>query len=113
MFRAAFRRGLRLFSTSPRPILAVILVSVVVTWHDKFSAESVGVSLVMVIGFSEVWARLIQSWTKLEFSVGAVTRVRGFVAETEPERSAGRGHLPGNWPRGGAVNFSNIVASYG
>ncbi|KAJ0328741.1 hypothetical protein COL922a_013065 [Colletotrichum nupharicola] len=76
-------------------------------------AGSVGVSLVMVIGFSEVLARLIQSWTKLESSVGAVARVRRFVAETETERSAGKGRLSRGWPRSGAVNFSNVVASYG
>ncbi|KAK2036628.1 ABC transporter [Colletotrichum somersetense] len=94
-------------------VLAVVLVCVVVIWHDKFSAGSVGVSLVMVIGFSEVLARLIQSWTKLESSVGAVARVRRFVAETETEKTAGKGQLPGDWPRDGAVNFSNVVASYG
>ncbi|TDZ71708.1 ABC transporter atnG [Colletotrichum trifolii] len=95
-------------------VLAVVLVGVVVTWHDKFSAGSVGVSLVMVIGFSEVLARLIQSWTKLESSVGAVARVRRFVAETETEQTAGKGgRLSEDWPRGGAVNFSDVVASYG
>lgn len=94
-------------------VLAVVLVCVVVTWHDKFSAGSVGVSLVMVIGFSEVLARLIQSWTKLESSVGAVARVRRFVVETETEQTAGKGQPPENWPRGGALNFSNVTASYG
>lgn len=94
-------------------VLAIVLVGVVVTWYDKFSAGSVGVSLVMVIGFSEVLARLIQSWTKLESSVGAVARVRRFVAETETEHSAGKGRLSRDWPRSGAVNFSNVVASYG
>ncbi|KAK1996035.1 ABC transporter [Colletotrichum falcatum] len=47
-------------------------------------------SLVMVIGFGEVLARLIQTWTRLESSVGAVARVRRFVTETETEVSAGR-----------------------
>ncbi|KAJ0162521.1 Canalicular multispecific organic anion transporter 2 [Colletotrichum tanaceti] len=95
-------------------VLAAVLVGVVVTWHDRFSAGSVGVSLVMVIGFSEVLARLIQSWTKLESSVGAVARVRRFVAETETEQTAGKGRMiSGDWPRGGAVNFSNLVAAYG
>ncbi|TQN65415.1 ABC transporter atnG [Colletotrichum shisoi] len=94
-------------------VLAVVLVGVVVAWHDKFSAGSVGVSLVMVIGFSEVLARLIQSWTKLESSVGAVARVRRFVAETETEQTAGKERLSRDWPRVGAVNFSEVVASYG
>ncbi|KAK1456724.1 ABC transporter [Colletotrichum cuscutae] len=92
--------------------LAVILVSTVVTWHDKFSASSVGVSLIMVIGFSEVLARLIQTWTKLESSIGAVARVRRFVLETETETSVGKASLPSEWPLSGAVSFSDVSASY-
>ncbi|KAI8231960.1 ABC transporter [Colletotrichum sp. SAR 10_86] len=94
-------------------VLAVILVVIVVTWHHKFSAGSVGVSLVMIIGFSEVLALLIQSWTKLESSIGAVARVRRFVSDTETESAAGRGTPPVNWPQAGAVTFSDVVASYG
>ncbi|KAF4833996.1 ABC transporter atnG [Colletotrichum tropicale] len=94
-------------------VLAVILVVIVVTWHHKFSAGSVGVSLVMIIGFSEVLARLIQSWTKLESSIGAVARVRRFVSDTETESTVGRGTPPVNWPQTGAVTFSDVVASYG
>ncbi|KZL84689.1 abc transporter [Colletotrichum incanum] len=92
--------------------LAVILVSTVVTWRGKFSASSVGVSLVMVISFSEVLARLIQTWTKLESSVGAVARVRRFVTETETEAIAGKTPLPTSWPSTGTLRFSNVVASY-
>ncbi|KAI8260581.1 ABC transporter [Colletotrichum sp. SAR11_239] len=94
-------------------VLAVILVVIVVTWHHKFTAGSVGVSLVMIIGFSEVLARLIQSWTKLESSIGAVARVRRFVSDTETESAFGRGTPPENWPQTGAVTFSDLVASYG
>ncbi|KAK0373893.1 ABC transporter [Colletotrichum limetticola] len=92
--------------------LAVILVSTVVTWHDKFSASSVGVSLIMVIGFSEILARLIQTWTKLESSIGAVARVKRFVLETETETSVGKASLPSEWPLSGAVSFSDVSASY-
>ncbi|KAF6834852.1 ABC transporter [Colletotrichum musicola] len=94
-------------------VLAVVLVVVVVIWHDRFSAGSVGVSLVMVIGFSETLARVIQSWTKLESSVGAAARVRRFVMETETEASSGKREIPEAWPRSGALGFSNVVASYG
>ncbi|KAK1723296.1 ABC transporter [Colletotrichum acutatum] len=92
--------------------LAVILVSTVVKWHDKFSASSVGVSLIMVTGFSEVLARLIQTWTKLESSVGAVARVRRFHKETETETSVGKASLPFEWPSSGALSFSDVSASY-
>jgi ATP-binding cassette subfamily C (CFTR/MRP) protein 1 len=94
--------------------LAVILVATVVTWHDKFNAGSVGVSLLMVIGFSETLARLIQNWTKLESSVGAVARVKRFRNETESEETEDRNSIvPLDWPQSGAIKFKNVVASYG
>ncbi|KAI1453921.1 ABC transporter [Annulohypoxylon moriforme] len=100
--------------------LAVVLVAVVVTWHDRFSAGSVGVSLLIVVRFSETLARLIQNWTKLESSVGAVARVKRFVADTEVEEEekqdagvATDSRLPPNWPGSGAVQFVDVTASYG
>ncbi|KAF9878698.1 ABC multidrug transporter [Colletotrichum karsti] len=94
-------------------VLAVTLVTIVVIWHDKFSAGSVGVSLVMVIGFSEILSRLIQSWTKLESSVGAVSRIRHFMSDTETEATSGRRSPPPQWPLAGSINFSGVVAYYG
>lgn len=94
-------------------ILAVILISIVVTLHHKFSASSVGVSLIMLIGFNEVLARLIETWTQMESSVGAVARVRRFVAETPAEQTVGKKHPPKNWPNAGRLTLSGLVASYG
>ncbi|KAI0886932.1 ABC transporter [Annulohypoxylon maeteangense] len=100
--------------------LAVVLVAVVVTWHDRFSPGSVGVSLLVVVRFSETLARLIQNWTKLESSVGAVARVKRFVADTETEEedkpeagAATDSQLPPDWPSNGAIKFVDVAASYG
>lgn len=95
--------------------LAVVLVATVVTWqgHLDISAGGVGVSLVVIIGLSETQARLIRSWTKLDSSVGAVARVKRFVAETEsedPEADDGRGVE--EWPRPGEIEFESVVAAY-
>ncbi|KAK0615177.1 ABC transporter [Bombardia bombarda] len=97
-------------------VLAVVLVGTVVTWHNKFSTGSVGVSLVMVIGFSEALTRLIQQWTRMESSVGAVARIQRFVADTESEEiTADTGVaavIPIGWPQAGALEFENVVVSY-
>ncbi|KIX01229.1 uncharacterized protein Z518_08954 [Rhinocladiella mackenziei CBS 650.93] len=95
-------------------VLAIALVGTVLTWHDKFSAGSAGVSLIMVMGFNEIIARLIQNWTKLESSVGAVTRVMRFIGESDSEDIQSRhAIMPLEWPQTGAVDFLNVVASYG
>jgi ATP-binding cassette subfamily C (CFTR/MRP) protein 1 len=93
--------------------LAIILVATVVTCHNKFSAGSVGVSLLMVIGFSETLARLIQSWTKLESSIGVVARVKRFTNDTESEKTEDRNSsLSPKWPQAGTIEFKDVVASY-
>ena len=96
-------------------VLAVALVATVVTWRDKFTAGSVGVSLVMIIGFNETLARLIRSWTSLESSIGAVARTKQFVAEVESEEESRRAgtDMPPGWPQAGALEISDVVSSYG
>lgn len=95
-------------------VLAIILVTTVVTWHDKFSAGSVGLSLTMVIGFGETLVRLVRTWTNLESSVGAVARIKRFAAETESEDQLGRDtQIPDGWPLAGALDFKGVTASHG
>lgn len=94
-------------------MLATILVVVVVTWHDRFGAGSVGVSLVLVITFSEILTRLVENWTKLESSIGAVKRIKQFKAETESEDITGRvNNAALEWPQMGSLEFTGMSASY-
>ncbi|KAK5989200.1 ABC multidrug transporter B [Cladobotryum mycophilum] len=94
-------------------VLAVLLVGTVLIWRDKFSPGSVGVSLVTVVGFSEVLVRLLETWTTLEPSIGAVARVKHFATETESEERKEKGaYVAASWPQAGAVEFSNLVAAY-
>ncbi|KAK7753241.1 hypothetical protein SLS62_004760 [Diatrype stigma] len=94
--------------------IAVVLVAIVVTWKDKFSAGNVGVSLVMVMTFSSVLMRLIKIWTMMESSVGAVARVKRFVADTESEdKSDGwKAEVARDWPTQGNIEFRNLVAAH-
>lgn len=65
--------------------LSVTLVAIVTTWRETFSAGSVGVALVMIVGFNLSLKQLILSWTRLESSIGAVARIKQFVAHTDVE----------------------------
>lgn len=97
-------------------ILAVILVATVVNWQSKLniSAGGVGVSLVIIIGLSETLGRLIREWTKLESSIGAVARVKRFVAETEQEDDASvqESVSAHEWILSGSIEFRDVVASF-
>lgn len=95
-------------------ILVVMLIGMIVIWRDNFSAGSVGVSLVTVVGFSEVLVRLIRTWTMVEPSIGAVARIKWFVEETESERSVEKVlSIPTEWPQAGHLEFKDVIASYG
>lgn len=93
--------------------MAVILVGTAVAWRSTFSAGSIGVSLVLIVGFGEVLARLISSWTALESSIGAVTRVKRFISETATEGNGSKQMLSSPaWPSSGGIAFHNVTASY-
>ncbi|KAF2725176.1 P-loop containing nucleoside triphosphate hydrolase protein [Polychaeton citri CBS 116435] len=93
--------------------IAVALIAITIILKDRFSAGSVGVSLVLVVGFSETLNRLIKTWTKLESSIGAVARVKRFLDQTESEDS---GLLslepPLRWPTAGAITIRRLSAAY-
>ena len=91
--------------------VCVVLVSIVVTWRKEFSAGSVGISLVMIVGFSQTLARLITNWTTMESSIGAVARVKRFIIDTESEEGS-QGDPPLEWPRAGAIEFKRVSAAY-
>ena len=91
-------------------ILVVSLVAIVTTWKKDFSPGSVGVSLVMIVGFNTVLSRLIVTWTALESSIGAVARVKQFVTSVESEGASGSGlELVASH---GLVEFQGVSASY-
>jgi ATP-binding cassette subfamily C (CFTR/MRP) protein 1 len=57
-------------------------------------------------------SQLIQSWTMLETSLGAVTRINEFAANT-PREPDGPDMPPENWPAKGAIRISGLSAKYG
>lgn len=96
--------------------LAILLVAIVVTWRESFNSGAVGLSLVMVMTFNKTLMSVVRFWTALETSIGAVSRIKKFVENTESEDRTDRGLLEEpileSWPAFGAVEFSNVVASH-
>ncbi|KAJ6784421.1 hypothetical protein PWT90_09986 [Aphanocladium album] len=82
-------------------VLVLILVAIVVTWRDKFSPGSVGVSLVTAMSFNLTLISLVKIWTQLETSIGA--RELGILESQSP---------PPIWPSAGKIEFKDTTASY-
>ncbi|KAH8908368.1 multidrug resistance-like protein [Coniochaeta sp. PMI_546] len=94
--------------------LAVLVVGLAVKLRGSVSAGLTGVSLVQLITLAETLKLLIQFWTSLETSLGAVARIKNFSEETPDERLPGENQLPpDNWPARGDVEISGVSVSYG
>ncbi|KAF4426572.1 Multidrug resistance-associated 1 [Fusarium acutatum] len=94
--------------------LALLLVGLAVRLRGEVDVGLTGVSLVQLISLSETVNMLIQFWTSIETSIGAVARIKQFAEETGEENLPGETHqLPAQWPDKGAIQINNLTASYG
>ncbi|KXJ88783.1 P-loop containing nucleoside triphosphate hydrolase protein [Microdochium bolleyi] len=93
--------------------LATLLVGVAVSQRESIDVGYLGVGLVSVMGFGQTLSQLITHWTNLETSLGAVDRVRKYVASTPPEPVALSDDDPeeADQPVRGAVEFHGVSAS--
>ncbi|KAF5977483.1 multidrug resistance-associated 1 [Fusarium coicis] len=94
--------------------LALLLVGLVVRLRGQVDVGLTGVSLVQLVSLSETVNLLIQFWTSIETSIGAVARIKQFAEETGEENLPGETHQPpAQWPDKGAIQINNLTASYG
>jgi ABC-type multidrug transport system fused ATPase/permease subunit len=93
--------------------LALLIVGFAVKLRESVSVGLAGVSLVQLISMSETLNMLIQFWTSIETSIGAVARIKQFSEETPDECLSGEDQEPpANWPDKGHVVIRGLEASY-
>lgn len=94
--------------------LALLVVGFAVNLRGSVSVGLAGVSLVQLISMSETLNMLIQFWTSIETSIGAVARIKQFAEETPDESLSGEDQEPpADWPNRGHVVIRDLEASYG
>ncbi|KUL85014.1 hypothetical protein ZTR_07785 [Talaromyces verruculosus] len=73
----------------------------------------IGVSLISLVTFSQQLAELINFWTSMETSIGAITRIRKFQNTVPSENLPGEDQIPPpTWPSEGRLVFRNVSAGY-
>lgn len=97
--------------------LAVVLMVLIVKLRGSAGAGFVGLAILNVITFSQALSQVLQNWTNLETSIGAISRIRTFVNTTADEnRSEEVQPLPCGkfscWPPLGKIEFQNVSAFY-
>ena len=92
-------------------ILAVGLVSLAT--QLRTGAGFTGASLISLMSFSELVTNLILSYTSLETSIGAVSRLKTFSDNIRSEHLPGE-HLqpPMDWPQTGSMVLEHVSASH-
>lgn len=95
--------------------LTILLVGTAFALRSKVNPGLLGIALVMMIDLGEVLSGLIQNWTLLETSLGAVSRIKEFSEET-PREENDEAHLIRDqfhdWPSRGDIEFVDASIAY-
>ena len=92
-------------------VLAIILVTLVT--RLRASSSFTGVGLVSLMSFGEMLSSVVRSWTQLETSIGAVSRLKSFSENVESENLPGEVEVPTEeWPQYGRIEIDRVSARY-
>lgn len=93
--------------------IAVIVITILVKFKGSVNGAQVGLAFNIILVMNTTLLRLIESWTSLEVTLGAVYRLRQFDAETPQEGFPTENLQPGSgWPTSGAVSIENLQVAY-
>jgi ATP-binding cassette, subfamily C (CFTR/MRP), member 1 len=95
------------------PGLAIGIISLAVALKGTTTGGQIGIALNVVLQANQYLLRLVAAWTRLETSLGAISRLRAFEQVVQPEDKADKTQPPPPaWPARGAVEFANLSACY-
>jgi ATP-binding cassette subfamily C (CFTR/MRP) protein 1 len=93
--------------------MALVLVSMALRISGSSTQASIGLAMVNLISFNMTLSLVLEQWTRLETSLGAIARLKWFTANTPNENKDGEKELPlSDWPAKGRVELKNVSAAY-
>ncbi len=96
------------------PGLAIGIIGLAIAFKGTTTGGQLGIALNVVLQTNTYLLRLVQAWTRLETSLGAISRLRAFEQDVLPEdrTDSNKTEPPIGWPSFGAIQFINLSASY-
>ncbi len=95
------------------PGFAIGIIGLAIALKGTTTGGQIGIALNVVLRANRYILRLVSAWTSLETSLGAISRVRAFEQDVQPEDKPGEKPWPPSaWPAHGAVEFTNVSSSY-
>ncbi|KAK8134988.1 hypothetical protein PG984_007000 [Apiospora sp. TS-2023a] len=93
--------------------IATSAVVIAVSFRDSVTGAQVGIALNVMLVANSTLLKLVESWTAMETSLGAVARLKA-LEETIPSENGAAWDLepPGDWPLKGRLVIKDITASY-
>lgn len=93
--------------------MALVLVSFAVKLSSSTSKGAIGLAMVNIIGFNLTLTAVIDQWTSLETSLGAIARLKWFMKNTPNENKETEVAVPSvDWPAQGLIELVDVTASY-
>ncbi|KAG8169736.1 hypothetical protein KVR01_000481 [Diaporthe batatas] len=93
--------------------IAIGFIVLVVTLKGTTTAGQVGMALNIVLLTNATLLGLVESWTNLEISLGAISRLKHLEAETPKEDKPHENQIPdGIWPSAGSVEIDDVTVEY-
>ncbi|KAJ6788184.1 hypothetical protein PWT90_06047 [Aphanocladium album] len=94
-------------------VSAVTLVSISLIFPHSTSDGAIGLALLNLISFSATASLFLSVWVRVETSLGGLSRIKEFCAETPVEQD--REDMPDleeSWPASGKIDFNCVSADY-
>ncbi|QPC67746.1 hypothetical protein HYE67_009977 [Fusarium culmorum] len=91
--------------------MAMLLVTIALRIPGTTSEGAIGLSMVNLLGLNLTLTTVIDQWTSLETSLGAIARLKAFIRSTPNENKDAEKEMPDNWPMG-KIEIEGITASY-
>ncbi|KAK9424055.1 putative ABC transporter [Seiridium unicorne] len=93
--------------------IATTAIAIAVVFREHVSGAQVGIALNIMLVANTTLLKLVENWTILEISLGAIARLKT-LEKTTPVEGAANWSIepPANWPSKGQIEFKNISAAY-
>ncbi|PTB62192.1 P-loop containing nucleoside triphosphate hydrolase protein [Trichoderma citrinoviride] len=93
--------------------IATGLITLAVVMKGTTTSGQIGMALNIVLVVNTTLLSLVESWTNLEISLGAIARLKNLEAETPKEDKPGENYVPvDTWPSLGEVELDNATVAY-
>ncbi|TVY42741.1 ABC transporter [Lachnellula subtilissima] len=109
----SLQRWLNLVLDLLTAVIATSVVAIAVAFRGRISGGQIGIALNIMLVANSTLLKLVENWTTLEISLGAIARLKMLESMTSAEGDEiGNIDPPNDWPSVGQVEFKDITTSY-